>query len=73
MATATKQSMSLAEGLALAERLLKRRQRAITRELAEIAAEGLVVTVSASDLLQLERAGLVYEFTTGMVQRMQQP
>lgn len=73
MATTTKQGMSLAEGLALAERRLKRRQRAIKRELAELAAEGLVVRVSTSELLQLEQAGLVYEFTTGLVQRMQQP
>ena len=68
MATATKQGMSLAEGLALADRRLKHRQRAIKRELAELAAEGLVVTVSTSELLQLEQAGLVYEFATGLVQ-----
>jgi len=68
MATATKQGMSLAEGLALAERRLKRRQQAIKRELAELAAEGLVVTVSTNELLQLEQAGLVYEFATGLVQ-----
>jgi len=58
----------LSEALALAESHERTQRMQIAAELADLRNGGLPVNVTASELLQLESAGMIYDFSTGLVQ-----
>lgn len=66
--TSKVQWFTLVQALSRADEVQAERQAAIEREIAEIAADGVPIAVSASELLKIELAGMVFDFGSGRVQ-----